>query len=278
MAPAINELHSQGLHPAANILRCASLGTEEKVRFADSSRQPPVRRRKITTGTVVSSSAEGPNRFSVHNHTLKMLVADSAAAARKHLLPFAEMKTPPYNLLLAIAYGSFCDFAVTFRLRVPDEFHSFIFRNGGVYRLRFILVNAQFDPDGDGVIDGDELALYEKRADRAIAEMATFFSTLSVVAALLVGLTHYITLGYPLPFEASAETTANLGLQEADWLLWIAYATNNIAGGASFFTLCASIAARTCLTNVLKSRESKLSLLRTTNLAGILAFSMLLAS
>eukprot|EP00965_Chrysotila_dentata_P070335 2323793-Pleurochrysis_carterae.AAC.3 len=165
---------------------------------SDSFNGSPVRRRQ----SAAAASAELNNRFQKKN-TVRELVADGAVAAREWLMPFANMETPRYTMRDAIVFGLFVDWAIALNLPVGSDFHRYIIRSGGMEQLRFLLVVAQFDIDANGKIDDMEFELYEKHADESINEAVTFSSNLAVVGALMLGLTHYITLGRPSPYVLS---------------------------------------------------------------------------
>jgi len=134
---------------------------------------------------------------------------------------------------------------------------------------------ARFDEDGNGELDDEEWESYEALADALIGDAFTFSGNLALVGALMLGLTHQITMGRPIPYEASAASAEFYG-ENAQWLTWVAYGCNCCSEAFAFFTLTLAMITRSCVTNVLPSRESKIAMLRMTNALGFQSVGMLL--
>jgi len=215
-----------------------------------------------------------------HATSSRALVAQSAQEARDWLMPFAETEAPRFSLLKAMLYGTLIDVGIVIQTRplcgVGGGWYSYIVRSGGSEQIRFLLAVAQFDQNGNGTIDDDEWLAYEGLADVLVSDAFTFSGNLSLVAALMLSLTHLITMGRPVPFMLSAATEDYLGVADSQWLLWTAYAANAVSECCAFFTLCIAVITRSCITNVLPSRESKIAMLRMTNALGLQAVGMLL--
>ena len=149
-----------------------------------------------------------------------------------------------YRLLDAILFGSFIDFCILFR-RAPftGPLTRAVVKHGGPEQLRFLLCLAQFDKDGDGDIDDAEWDNYEKLSDALIADSVAMCGNTALVSSLLLGLTHLITMGRPIPYELSEASALAFGAH-ADSILWGAYAFNTASECAAFFTLCIAVITR----------------------------------
>ena len=240
-------------------------------------------------------------------------VAQSAKSAREWLMPFVERDAPKYSLskgqalavssvqlfprhycllsrlslrnpqcrvLLraAMIFGTMLDFAIFSHLPIfcNDEWHQHVVRSGGPEQMRFLLSVAKFDEDGNGSLDDHEWAQYEMLSDSLINEAVTFSGNLAIVGALMLGLTHQLTIGRPGTYELSDDTETEWG-RGVDWLAWLAYGFNCASEGFAFFTLAMAVITRSCVTNVLPSRESKIAMLRMTNALGYQSVAMMLA-
>eukprot|EP00325_Prymnesiales_sp_UTEX-LB-985_P014610 CAMPEP_0174759662 /NCGR_PEP_ID=MMETSP1094-20130205/108383_1 /TAXON_ID=156173 /ORGANISM="Chrysochromulina brevifilum, Strain UTEX LB 985" /LENGTH=457 /DNA_ID=CAMNT_0015965599 /DNA_START=208 /DNA_END=1584 /DNA_ORIENTATION=+ len=190
----------------------------------------------------------------------RTLVARNAYTARKALLDIAKIPRPPYRLLNAICFGSFIDFLIVIRCAPGTGLLTkAVVKHGGPEQLRFLLCLAQFDQNGDGNIDDAEWANYERLSDALIADSVAMCGNTALVSSMLLGLTHLITIGRPIPYDLSDASATIFG----DWLLWAAYGLNTGAESAAFFTLFIAVITRNNLTNVLPTRELKIDLLRT---------------
>ena len=67
--------------------------------------------------------------------------------------------------------------------------------------MRLLLALARFDEDGDGCISELELAKFEKLSEEIISDGNAMCGNLALVSALLVGLSHNVTVGRPVPLE-----------------------------------------------------------------------------
>ena len=212
-------------------------------------------------------------------------VAENATRAREKLQPFADARAPTYHLLKGVMFGSFVDLAIIFRIPICHPFYRPIIDIGGPEQVRFLLAVAEFDKDHNGIVDEDELIQYEKVADEMIANALTFSGNLAVVSALMLGLSHSVVRGRPVPIQASEYTIEYFGYESTDFLLWAAYMLDAVAEGAAFFTLCCSIFCRNSLSNVLPTREANITMLRVTKTLGcqsvgimVMLWSFLLSS
>mmetsp|Transcript_19702 Transcript_19702/g.40161 ORF Transcript_19702/g.40161 Transcript_19702/m.40161 type:complete len:423 (-) Transcript_19702:14-1282(-) len=202
----------------------------------------------------------------------RTLVARNAYTARKALLDIAKIPRPPYRLLNAICFGSFIDFLIVIRCAPGTGLLTkAVVKHGGPEQLRFLLCLAQFDQNGDGNIDDAEWANYERLSDALIADSVAMCGNTALVSSMLLGLTHLITIGRPIPYDLSDASATIFG----DWLLWAAYGLNTGAESAAFFTLFIAVITRNNLTNVLPTRELKIDLLRTTNALGFMGVSLI---
>lgn len=188
----------------------------------------------------------------------------------------AKAPRPVYKLWHAVLYGSFIDLAILVGCPIGSPLTRCLIRYGGPENLRFLLSLARFDSDGDGSIDEHEFAAYEKAADTLINDSVTMCGNLALVSALLLGLTHQVTIGRPAPFVISSESRQYFGDTAADGVMWASYALNIMAEGLAFFTICLAVITRNALTNILPTRELRIDMLRTSNALGRQAISLLL--
>eukprot|EP00966_Prymnesium_polylepis_P250977 5803420-Prymnesium_polylepis.1 len=153
-------------------------------------------------------------------------VAKSAREAREALMPFAEEPAPSFSLARGILYGATIDWALVSPVRCQSRWVATIVDIGGPEQVRFLLAVARFDLNGDGVIDDDEWKRYEELAEEITADAYNFSGNLSLIAALMLSLTHSLTMGRPEPFTLSSATEDQFGGNSAQWLLWFAYGSN----------------------------------------------------
>ena len=187
-------------------------------------------------------------------------VAKSAREAREALLPFAEEPAPSFSLGRGILYGATIDWALVSPLRCQSRWFANIVDIGGPEQVRFLLAVARFDVNGDGVIDDDEWKRYEELAEEITDDAYNFSGNLSLIAALMLSLTHLLTMGRPVPFTLSSATEDHFGEHRAQWLLWMGYGSNVISECCGFFTLVISIVTRSCMTNVIPTKETKIAM------------------
>lgn len=202
----------------------------------------------------------------------RTLIANNAAFARTVLEEFAGISRPKYSLCAAIVFGSVVDIFVLLRWPVGNPLMKAIIRLGGPEQLRFLFCVATFDANRDGKIDDEEWARYEKLGDMLISDSVQMCGNIGIVGALLLGQTHLITMGRPVPFELSVESADEYG----EWLLWLAYSFNAASECAAFFTVCIAVITRNNLTNILPTRELKIDMLRSSNALGIMGVSLML--
>ena len=223
----------------------------------------------LAEGGGISGKAAMRRRLS-RDFTMKSLVSDSAVQARVALRQFGSYPRPRYTRWRAILYGSFIDWAICLRLPLGDNVIGFIAKRGGPEQVRLLLTLASFDEDCDGSISDEELLGFYKLSDEIISDGNAMCGNLAVVAALLVGLSHNVTVGRPVPLAYAPGVEEQYG----DGLLWLVYAFNLCAEAGAFFTMCMAIIARNCLTNILPTRHHKVDFLRTTNALGNLGIGM----
>ena len=204
----------------------------------------------------------------------RTLVAENAKYARKVLEEFAGIHRPKYSLLHAMLFGAFIDIFVLLKLPVGNELMRALIRHGGPEQVRFLLCVATFDSDHNGEIDDQEWAQYEKVGDLLIADSVAMCGNMGIVGALLLGLTHLVTLGRPLPYELSEASSAFFGGDRS--VVWVSYTCNVAAEAAAFFTLCIAVITRNNLTNVLPTRELKIDMLRSSNALGTMGVGLML--
>ena len=203
----------------------------------------------------------------------RTLIAENAKYARSVLVTFAKIHRPEYRLIDAILFGSFIDLFVLIRWPVGNQLTKAIIQNGGPEQLRFLFCVATFDDDQDGVIDDAEWAKYERIGDLLISDSVQMCGNMGIVGALLLGLTHLMTMGRPRAYVLSE---ASMAAGVPSWLLWLAYSFNAASECAAFFTLCIAVITRNNLTNVLPTRELKIDLLRSSNALGIMGVSLMI--
>ena len=202
----------------------------------------------------------------------RTLIANNAAFARQVLEEFAAIHRPRYTLWKAMLFGTFIDVFVLLRLPVGGPLTRAIIRHGGPEQLRFLFCVATFDANRDGEIDDQEWASYEKLGDLLISDSVAMCGNMGIVGALLLGLTHLITMGRPVPYVLSEGSEREFG----SGLLWVAYAFNAASECGAFFTLCLAVITRNNLTNILPTRELKVDMLRSTNALGVMGVSLMI--
>ena len=171
----------------------------------------------------------------------RTLVARNAYSARQALLEISLIKKPQYKFVHAVLFGAFIDFLIILRWApFAGPLTQAVVKHGGAEQLRFLLCLAQFDKNGDGDINDEEWANYEKVSDALIADSVAMCGNTALVSSLLLGLTHLITMGRPIPYELSADSSVAFG----EWLLWTAYGFNTFSECAAFFTLCIAVITR----------------------------------
>ncbi len=163
------------------------------------------------------------------------------------------------------------DGLLAFNPKVRDRIASVI-RHGGPEQLRFLYCVATFDANHDGTIDDREWELYEKQGDLLISDSVAMCSNMGIVGALLLGLTHLITMGRPTAYVLSEQSSEVF----ETWLLWLAYSFNAASECGAFFTLCIAVITRNNLTNILPTRELKVDMLRSSNALGIMGVSLMI--
>lgn len=204
---------------------------------------------------------------------MKSLVSDSAVQARVALRQFASYPRPRYTRWRSILYGSFIDWAICLRLPLGDNVFGFIAKRGGPEQVRLLLTLARFDEDGDGTISDEEFAHFLQASDEIIADANAMCGNLAVVSALLLGLSHNVTVGRPVPLAYAPDVETQYG----EWLLWVVYALNLCAESGAFFTMCLAIITRNCVTNIIPTPQHKVDFLRTTNALGHLGIGILVS-
>ena len=203
----------------------------------------------------------------------RTLVAENAKYARTVLEEFAAISRPKYKVRDAMLFGTFIDFFMLLRIPIGNTLTRALIRHGGPEQLRFLFCVATFDSDHNGYIDDKEWALYEKVGDALIADSVAMCANMGIVGALLLGLTHLVTIGRPLPFELSEPSAAFF---DSRWLVWVSYTFNAASEAAAFFTLAIAVITRNNLTNVLPTRELKIDMLRSSNALGIMGVGLML--
>ena len=202
---------------------------------------------KGTTARVVETKKGGSLRARLQRaDSQRTLIANNAAFARKVLEEFASISRPKYSAVYASVFGSFIDFFVMLRWPVGNTLTRALVRLGGPEQLRFLFCVATFDANHDGRIDDEEWARYEKLGDMLISDSVAMCGNMGIVGALLLGQTHLVSLGRPIPYELSEESAEAFD----EWVLWLAYAFNVASEGGAFFTLCIAVITRNNLTNV----------------------------
>ena len=239
------------------------------------SRPPPLVSQPSKAAAI--TSAENVRRRLSRSNSYRTLVVESSTDAHAVLEEFALTPKPEWSQWRAVAYGCTIDWLIVFQADrwlpeiMLDEFTRCVVACGGAEQMRFLLALAQFDRDGNGAIDDDEWAQYEKLADTLIADSSTLCGNLSLVSALVLGMTHLVTIGRPTPFSLSEATVQAFGGDGGEWLLFLAYAFTVLCECCAFFVLCCALVTRNCLTNILPTRELKIDMLRTTNALGMQA-------
>ena len=196
----------------------------------------------LAKGDGISGKAAMKSRLS-RQITMKSLVSDSAVQARVALRQFASYPRPRYTRWRSILYGSFIDWAICLRLPLGDNVFGFIAKRGGPEQVRLLLTFARFDEDGDGTISDEEFAHFLQASDEIIADANAMCGNLAVVSALLLGLSHNVTVGRPVPLAYAPDVETQYG----EWLLWVVYALNLCAESGAFFTMCLAIITRNCV-------------------------------
>ena len=163
------------------------------------------------SGGTQPSLAHAVSRRLTRQMSRRSLVKESADHAHEILEKFAALPKPEWSQYNAAFYGALIDVLIVTRLPVADDFIRCIVNCGGPEQMRFMLALAQFDRDGNGSIDDDELVEYEKLADSIINDAVTMCANLALVSSLLIGLTHLITVGRPTPFILSDESSEVFG-------------------------------------------------------------------
>jgi len=249
------------------------------VSCTSKSQQVPARPQKVSAWSKLTqhkrtmAQLQGLHGRLARSDTSRTLVASGARDARKALEDFADIHRAHYSLVDAILYGSFIDFAVMLRCTsLGSSLIRTVVRHGGPEQIRFLLRLAQFDSDSNGTIDDAEWDEYKKVANILVADCVAMCNNTAVIGALLLGLTHLITVGRPIPYTISEESAEVFG----PWLLWLAYTCNAVAECSAFFTLCMAVITRNNITNVLPTIELKLDLLRTTHSLSYLGVSLII--
>lgn len=247
----------------------AALQGKAKVRAGKWVKATNAVTNQASLGAAKTSLRERLQRADSH----RSLIAANAKFARSVLDEFASIHRPVWKQRDAILFGALIDFAVLFRLPMGGPLTRAIVKHGGCEQLRFLFCVATFDADANGQIDDEEWRKYVIFGDNLIADSVAMCGNLAVVGALLLGLTHLITMGRPVAYEVSAASESALG---GEWVLWCAYTFNTTSECAAFFTLCISVMTRTNLTNVLPTRELKIDMLRSSNALGVMGVSLML--
>lgn len=250
----------------ASVLRMLQRGPQMSVKSAKW------RHARHVAKSCKSSSTRSLRERLQRSDSRRTLIASNATFARKVLQEFASIPRPIYQPIDAVLYGTFIDWLVLFRCPVGPPLTRAIVKHGGAEQLRFLFCVATFDKDRNGKIDDDEWDSYERIGDGLIADSTSMCGNLAVVGALLLGLTHLVTIGRPTPYVIATDTADAFG---GDYMLWVAYSLNTCSECGAFFTLCMAVLTRISLTNVLPSRELKIDFLRGTNALGTLGVSLM---
>jgi len=256
------------------LYKTADSGVMPQVVPEQSDRERTLKRRKgwLTTAGLIGHNTAVLRARLERADSKRTLIANNAAFARQVLEDFASISRPKYSLVTAIWFGSFIDVFLLFRIPVGNPLVKALIRHGGPEQLRFLYCVATFDADRDGKIDDREWANYEKMGDMLIADSVAMCSNMGIVGALLLGLTHLLTMGRPTAYELSEASKEIF----QDWVLWLAYSFNAGSECGAFFTLAIAVITRNNLTNILPTRELKVDMLRSSNALGIMGVSLMI--
>jgi len=139
-----------------------------------------------------------------------------------------------------------------------DDVVAAVVRLGGPAQVRFLLAVAELDANGDGEIDDLEWDAHESNGESMLAGIKTLSDTTSVICALMLGLTHLLTIGRPISFQLSELTENAFGPLISKALLWTAYSTNVASEASALVTLIACFTTRYFILMVLPTLESKI--------------------
>ena len=141
---------------------------------------------------------------------------------------------------------------------------------GGVEHIALLLKVARFDRNNDDELDEAEEANATKEAEKAIADAMTNYTNTAVVAALLFGATHVVTIARPGPLKASDIFLDHYSSDAGLYLTYWAYGANALCECSAVTALFLSFFYRNMLAMVLPSLAAKLRFLMNSNATGSL--------
>lgn len=205
-------------------------------------------------------------RMAAASDTMRKRLAQRAHDARVKLRPLAKCPTPERSPARDCVNSyvmvwcwrpcvSPCMEAVAARVK----------ELGGPAEVRFLLSAAKVDMSGHGEVDHLELQLYESEGEVYLQGVRTMCDNAAVVCSLMLGLTHLVTIGRPVPFQLANEATYPHGWHDESYvsadvlqaLLWVAYACNVASEAAALGTLVLAFATRSILLTILPTLEAK---------------------
>ena len=178
------------------------------------------------------------------SEALRPNLAKRTQEARVLLGPLAETPSPPSSRCAEIRnfYSSMLSLT-RFRTLLHkkaqcspfmDKVVARVLELGGPAEVRFLLSVAKIDLGGTGDVDVLELQLYESEGEEYLQGVRTICDNAAVVSTLMLGLTHLVTIGRPVPFQLATPTTTSsrnawtdtsyLSPDVLNALVWSAYA------------------------------------------------------
>mmetsp|Transcript_14278 Transcript_14278/g.27862 ORF Transcript_14278/g.27862 Transcript_14278/m.27862 type:complete len:444 (+) Transcript_14278:420-1751(+) len=206
----------------------------------------------------------GIRRSAAAGAVMRLRLAENAREARRHLeQALVDVDLPTHRKPNAALAG----FKLFFFWRayfncLPEsdggKLLGSVVRMGGPAQIRFLLSVAESDANGDGEIDDYEWQLHESQGEQKLNGLRALSDTTSVVCTLMLGLTHLVTIGRPVPYELSPRTEETFGFTIGQALVWTAYGCNVLSEVSALMTLIVCFSTRYFLLMVLPTLESKI--------------------
>ena len=275
--------HSEGEIRPANAKRRFSAGPSEVEGLGNEERaNTPEPTLRLVNSNPLQHALLRTSSISGLDDALQL----ASRAARDELRDFAQA-TPPLRsdrwAALTLAMALILRWPIRAVLALPccrrgrgkPTFLTSLLRLGGVEKVNTLLTVARFHTHGTATapIDEDE---FERQGEKLVNNATAGCQTTAVVATLFIATTHLGNIGRPVEWQASPATTAALGQEWADGLLWAAIGFNLAVELGALLLLMYCTLARMLLVYVLPSMGSRLTFICQSNLPGNLSTAIAL--
>ena len=201
-------------------------------------------------------------------------LTDLALECRHELQAFIRAPTPQVNFFNEYASILTYFWRPVLKPMLPilplSEFSSAVVRLGGIERISLLIRTARFDKSLDGELDAIEEEAATKEAEKVVADGMTNYTNTAVVAALLFGASHSVTIARPNVLQASELFLQDYTTDTGVTLTWLAYGCNMAVECMAIGALLLSFFYRNMLAMALPSLADKLRFMIESNATGTL--------